>query len=397
MKEQISTSHEKLWNPNFIAAFIGNFLLFFAFYLLLPTLPIYLSSEFHAGKSTIGIVLSIYSLAILLIRPFSGFLVDYFRRKPLLLISYAVFTAFFCGYMLAGTLLLFTLLRALQGISFGVVTVSNSTLAIDVMPASQRGKGIGYYGVSSNLAMSIGPVFALTLYDYLPNFDYIFLSSLIAGIIGFILVCTIRPPHQKRTTGEPLTLNRFILAKGWPEAINMILISFGYGMIVTYAAIYGTSEIGITSGTGVFFILFAAGLIFSRFFSGKAMNSGRFNSLNTTGIILLLIGFVLFIFIKQTWSFYLSATILGFAYGFVCPAFQAMFINMTGSDKRGAANSTYFTAWDLGLGGGVLAGGYIAEAKDYSMAYIAALALTILAFLLFSMFTASHFKKNRVR
>ena len=67
-------------------------------------------------------------------------MVDTFPRKPLQLICYGVFTLFFGGYLLAGTLLLFAVIRAMHGLAFGMVTVSNSTVAIDVMPSSRRGK-----------------------------------------------------------------------------------------------------------------------------------------------------------------------------------------------------------------------------------------------------------------
>lgn len=72
---------EKLWGKEYWKVMTTNFLLFFAFYLLTPLLPIYLDAQFDANKDIIGLVLSGYVVATFLVRPFSGFVVDTFNRK----------------------------------------------------------------------------------------------------------------------------------------------------------------------------------------------------------------------------------------------------------------------------------------------------------------------------
>ena len=113
---------EKLWTRSFISACIGNFLLFFAFYLLLPILPLYLIDTFSASKTLVGFVLSSYTLAALLIRPFSGFLLDLFRRKPQYLIAFFLFVVSFVGYPVVTSINLFLLVRMFHGATFGFVT-----------------------------------------------------------------------------------------------------------------------------------------------------------------------------------------------------------------------------------------------------------------------------------
>ena len=123
---------------------IANFTLFFAFYLLTPLLPIYLSEHFGATKDVIGAVLSGYTIVAMLFRPFSGYFVDSFPRKKVLMVCFACFSILFAGYIFASTLLLFTIVRTLHGGPFGAITVANSTVAIDVLPSSRRTEGIGY-------------------------------------------------------------------------------------------------------------------------------------------------------------------------------------------------------------------------------------------------------------
>ncbi|MDE6143791.1 MAG: MFS transporter, partial [Muribaculaceae bacterium] len=132
----METTKERLWNGNYCRAMVGNFMLFFSFYILTPLLPIYLDKQFAADKDVMGLVLSGYVVAALVVRPFSGFIVDAFDRKKVLLICFFVFFILFTGYIGAGTLLLFAIVRTMHGLPFGAVTVANSTMAIDVLPSS---------------------------------------------------------------------------------------------------------------------------------------------------------------------------------------------------------------------------------------------------------------------
>ncbi|MDL2247782.1 MFS transporter, partial [Bacteroides sp. OttesenSCG-928-J23] len=195
---------ETLVTPGYCFILAANFLLFFAFYLILPVLPFYLSEVFGAGNAMIGMILSSYTIAALCIRPFSGFLLDTFSRKPLYLIAYFVFITVFAGYMLAGVLSLFIMLRVVHGLAFGMVTVGGNTIVIDITPSSRRGEAIGYYGLMNNTAMSIGPMVGLFLHD-IYSFQTIFLCSLISGSLGFVMACLIKTPKKEVVQHEPIS------------------------------------------------------------------------------------------------------------------------------------------------------------------------------------------------
>ena len=134
---------QPLWNSNYLKVWAANFMIFFSFMLLTPLLPSYLSDTFGADKQTIGIVLSGYTITALMIRSLSGFLVDSFPRRMVLIASYFLFALLFAGYIAAGSLLLFAIVRTLHGAPFGATTVSNSTVAIDVLHPTRRAEGIG--------------------------------------------------------------------------------------------------------------------------------------------------------------------------------------------------------------------------------------------------------------
>ena len=111
-------SKDRLVTPSYCLILAANFLLYFGFWLLIPVLPFYLNEVFQVAEATIGIVLSCYTIAALCIRPFSGYLLDTFARKPLYLFAYFIFMLIFAGYMLAGTLTLFIILRIVHGMPF---------------------------------------------------------------------------------------------------------------------------------------------------------------------------------------------------------------------------------------------------------------------------------------
>ena len=102
---------EKLWTQSFISACIANFMLFFAFYLLVPVFPLYLIEEYNSTASMIGLVLSSYTIAALLFRPFAGFILDMFYRRPLYLLAYLLFVISFISYPLANAIGLFLFFR----------------------------------------------------------------------------------------------------------------------------------------------------------------------------------------------------------------------------------------------------------------------------------------------
>ena len=187
---------ERLWNRNYCKVMTANFSLFFAFYVLTPLLPLYLSEHFGATKDVIGLVLSGYTVTALLFRPFSGYMVDSFPRKTVLMISFGIFAIFFAGYLAASTLLLFMVVRTLHGGPFGVLTVSNATVAIDVLPSSRRTEGIGFYGLSNNLAMAIAPTAGIFLYKYTGSFQLLFWLAFVVALFGWLIDSTVKisPP-----------------------------------------------------------------------------------------------------------------------------------------------------------------------------------------------------------
>lgn len=396
---------DRLVTPSYCFILAANFLLYFGFWLLVPVLPFYLSEIFHASNSTIGIVLSCYTVSSLCIRPFSGYLLDTFSRKPLYLLAYFVFTLIFAGYMMAGLLTIFIIFRVIHGISFGMVTVGGNTVVIDIMPSSRRGEGLGYYGLANNIAMSIGPMFGLFLHSGGASYTIIFSYALGSCVLGFLAACMVRTPYKAPVKRAPVSLDRFILLKGIPAGFSLLLLSIPYGMTTNYVAMYAR-QIGITAETGFFFTLMAVGMAISRLFSGKLVDKGMITEVITAGLYLVSICY--FLLTACGWLtewdmtftailFFLISLLLGIGFGTMFPAYNTLFVNLAPNSQRGTATSTYLTSWDVGLGIGMLAGGYIAEISTFRMAYLCGAILTVISIGYFHFKAGPHFEKNRLR
>ncbi len=388
---------ERLWNKEDCKAMCGNFMMFFSFYLLTPLLPIYLNEHFHADKDLTGLVLSGYVTAALVVRPFSGFIVDCFDRKKVLMLCFFSFFICFAGYIGASTLLMFAIVRTLHGLPFGATTVANSTVAIDVLPSSRRSEGIGFYGLSNNIAMAIAPSAGIWIYSATDNFAILFWISLAVAFTGFLCAYSIKLRKRKPIEDKPrISMDHFFLTRAWLMAINILLFGLCWGVMSNYVAIYGKERLGITDGTGVFFAILSIGLAASRLYGAKSLREGRLTGNALQGAILSSFGFSLFALSPGMWAYYLSALLIGLGNGRMFPAFMNMFISVARKDQRGTANSSILTSWDIGMGIGILSGGLIVEHIGYTAAFLFTAGSQITGTLLLLLFTRKFFIARRL-
>lgn len=387
-----------LWNANYVKVMLSNFLIFFSFMLLTPLLPIYLSDAFGADKHQIGVVLFGYTVMALLSRLFSGWVVDSFPRKKMLLIFYTFFAFFFAGYLAAGSLLLFGIIRTLHGAPFGATTVSNSTVAIDVLHPARRNEGIGLYGLSNNIASAISPSVAIWIYHTTHNFHILFVLAMVIALVGMAVAATIKVDNRELIADKrKISLDRFFLLKGWRLALNMVCFSFSYGVTSTYVAIYGKERLGIEGGAGVFFLLLSMGLVVSRLTGNRALREGRVSQNATMGVLVSLLGYLLFVAVPNEIGYYGAALVVGLGNGHMWPAYQNMFIQLAPHTQRGTANSSILVAWDSGVGLGILVGGILAEHLGYGAAFWVSWGVNLLGVLGFLLFAKRHFEENRLR
>ena len=397
---------DRLFTRSYIYMCLANFLTAFSFFLLVPTLPFYLEDNFGLEPDIVGLVLSCYVLAVLCIRPFAGFVADVFPRKKVYLISYVLFALSFVGYLFVySEILFFILLRVVHGFAFGALNTTGNTLVIDIMPSSRRGEGLGYFGVTNNLAMAFGPMTGLFLIEG-GSYNQLFFAALLTACIGLLFASIVkvkwRQPVEK--IGKVFSIDRFILLEGIPASLAFFMLAIPYGMTSSYIAIYA-AEVGITEGVGIFFTVQGAGLIVSRLISGKRVDKGYITQTISRGIVIAFFGVIGEALLASVCGFnftagfalyFLSAFLIGYGFGTIFPAFNTLFINMAPHSRRATANATYLTGWDVGIGAGMLLGGAL-SVNGYSGSFTFSAILVFAALIYFVLFVSKHFMRHRLR
>lgn len=394
----------RLFTRSYSCILSANFLLNFGLWLLVPILPFYLRENYGLTEGLIGFVLAAYIVSGLIIRPFSGYLLDAFPRKPLYIFAYIVFTCIFLGYIAGGILLFFIALRVLHGFAFGTVSVGGNTIVVDIMPSERRGEGLGYYGLANNVAMSTGPMVGLFLHGHV-SYEAIFSIGMLACLVGLVLALCVKTPKKPLAKRPPISLDRFILLKGIPAGIALILLSIPYGATTNYVAMY-VEEMGLPVQSGLYFVLMALGMGVSRIFSGKYVDKGYVTECIHYGFFLVIAAFGLLGACESMmkWNMLITEAVFllvplmqGVGFGIMFPAYNTLFINLAPNNRRATATSTYLTSWDVGLGLGMILSGIVAEWIDFQAVYIGGTLLSLVSMAYFDRSVTPHYHKNCLR
>lgn len=365
-----------------------------AFYFLISVLPIYVTNVMQADKSITGLVLAMYTIAALLIRPFSGIAVDSLGRKVIYIWSFLFFSLLFGLYGFVATVFLMGALRFAHGLAWGVTSTSGTTLAVDIIPPARRGEGIGYFGMAMTLSMAIGPALGLWLSSG-GNYDRMFITGFLLSVAGFALLLFIKyPAFVPHKDNIGFQWKNLIEKKSLIPSLNVILTQITYGGLLSFVALYG-KEIGIDN-PGIFFLIYAIGIFLGRTFSGRIFDKEGPKKVVSAGLLLLIIGFVIISVFKNYPGYLGSAFLMGLGNGVAIPAFQAMVNNMVEVHRRGAANSTYFTIFDLGIGIGMALIGFIAQLSSIATAYLVCSGICLLALLYFLLVVLKYYEKNKI-
>ena len=382
---------ERLFTSSYIFILAANFLLFFGFWILIPVLPFYLRETYNCPAAMLGAILSCYTVSGLCIRPFSGFLMDKFPRKPIYIFCY-----FICA------------------------TVGGNTLCVDITPSSRRGEALGYYGLTNNIAMALGPMTGLFMHGHV-SYTNIFLTGMAFSAVGLICAVCVKPRtpetiktrlNEKLQTGatpakptRKLSLDRFILLKGIPVSIALLMLSIPYGATTNFVAMYAR-EIHLDVPSGFFFTLMAAGMGASRLVAGKKVDQGYITQCIHIGLYPVVLAFFMLSMCRfvapacmgaAEAMFFAVPLLLGIGFGVIFPAMNTLYINLAPNNQRATATSTYLTAWDVGIGIGIATSGLIAQHFTFYMVYLIGSVLCLVSMIYFNMKVTPHYNRNKLR
>lgn len=341
------TKNETLFTKNFILTSLSTFTLFTSFYFLLITLPFYIQ-KLGGSESEIGYIIGVFTISAVILRPFIGREVDKRGRKKLLVAGMIVFLVSMMLYNYTKDVSSLLLLRILHGLGWGAATTAASTLIADIAPPLRRGEAMGIFGMSSNVAMAIGPVLSIML---LKAYDFPLLFEVCTAIalISLLLVLPIKEEIILRPQ-TPL----FSKDALFPSAL-MFTISLTYGSIVSFLPLFQEKQ-GIIN-PGIFFSLFAITLILVRALAGKLSDIKGRKFVILPGMIIIALGLFLVATADSQNAFLASGVLYGLGFGLFHPTLMALLVDRVTPLERGAAMGTFTAAFDLGIGiGSILMG-----------------------------------------
>lgn len=385
MKEENS-----LWTKEFVILALSNFMLFVAFQMLIPTLPVYIT-DMGGDQLAVGLVVSLFTVSALLVRPFTGKALDSMGRRPVLLSGLAIFLLAACGYYWMASVALVLALRFVHGIGWGIVTTTYGTIVSDIIPAARRGEGMGYFGMFTNLAMAVGPLIGLWVSQ---TWGYGWLFGVSGGLTAIAMILSrlveIKAPIAATHPGAAVSGGLFEKKALFP-ALLALLTGVMYGGIVSFITLFG-KEVGIEN-VGLYFLFNALSLMLVRPLSGKLFDrKGPFWVLMPGGVITGIA--VLTLSYSTTEVGLIAAAILfGVGAGAVQPSLQAWTIQRVEPSRRGAATGTFFSAFDLGIGGGAMILGAIAKYTGFALMYRYSLFVMVLYLVIYLVYVVRQPKK----
>ena len=366
---------QPIWTKDFIGITIINLLIFFGFQMLMPTLPIYVKS-IGGANAVIGWIIGLSTIASLLIRPFSGIALDKFGRRGVLLVGGGITLLVTLAYMWVPIVGIILALRFFHGLGWGAVSTASSTVATDVIPKTRFGEGMGFFSLSSSLAMAIAPGVGLSIMtDY--HITGLALSSAGFGVIAMLLALFIRyRPVEKQDAGKKEKKAPYERSSIRPSVI-MFFVTASYGSITGFISLYAI-DCGITN-IGFFFLIFAVAMVISRPLFGRLIDRIGFSAAIYPGLILLVAAMTLLSQATALPVFLIAAFLYGIGFGAAQSSLQTMSVIDAPSDRFGAANATFFTGFDGGIGFGAVIAGIAASAWGYSRMYLVFSLFLILA------------------
>lgn len=353
-----------------------NFFLYTAFQMFPAALPPYMKT-LGATDGTIGLLQGAATVATLIIRPITGYMLDNFGRKMVLCLSMGLCTAVTFAFYFFPVIGIILLLRFMQGMGTGMGSTASNTVAVDCVPKSRFGEGMGYFTLSANLAMAMAPAMALAM----PTGPMIITTTVCFGLafsLGFAQRYRPVRPRPKKTGKRAFPYEKTAIIPG----VILMLSTCAYGSISSFIAIYAHS-LGISSNIGTYFTVYAAIVLLTRPHTGKIVDRKGPEVLVLPALAMNIAGLIILSQATEFWMFLASAAVFGLGQSATVTSTQAMAMLNAPADRKGAATATFYTGFDLGLGGGAMLSGYIASRLGYSEMFMLIALLPAMGLILF--------------
>ncbi|MEQ1368827.1 MULTISPECIES: MFS transporter [Acinetobacter] len=374
-----------LWTKSFLLCLANNLFLFIFYFAQTTILPIYILKELGGSVTQAGLTLTLFMVSAILIRPFSGLIIDKLGQRRTLIISATMFCFIALGYLFISNMTSLYILRLIHGVWFSILTTVCVPVVNQFIPDSRRGEGMGYYAMSVNLGIVLGPLIGLSLIPYL---SYTMVTAVLVAMIfiGYIFCFLIPVQEVKQPDSEAektkLGLSDFVERRSLTVALMVMMISFSYASIMSFIAPFASS-IHLMQYAGLFFVVFAISMMSLRPITGKIYDRKGPQYVIYPAVLTFSLGLLVLSQIHTLTGFMLAAVLIGLGFGSAQPCLQTLAIQRAPKHRIGYATSTFYTCYDIGIAIGSLVVGMMITKQSFSFAFIICAALTALSLLYF--------------
>jgi MFS family permease len=357
---------------------VGMFSLFTAFYMLYPTLPLFIK-EIGGNESQVGLAMGTFMLSAVIFRPFVGGMLDRFGRRPFIIWGLLFFAVAMYMYSWISGIVVLMALRILHGMTWAVSTTAIITAVTDLIPPTRRGEGMGWSGMAMTLAMAMGPMFGLWVTQNL-SYHFLFLFAVVLSVAALFLTFCAKMPFKPQTGASRIELFEKSV---FPVTATVFLLFIAYGGITTFVPLFADS-INVNSGT--FFLVYAATLVLIRPFAGKLSDQYGETFVIIPALVITISALILLSFSTNLLGVIISAVIYGIGFGSAQPALQVVTIRLVSPERIGVANASFTTGADLGIGLGAIILGWVSQYTSYQVLFTVSAASVTFSLLMFTFF-----------
>ncbi|WP_102348838.1 MFS transporter [Bacillus sp. Marseille-P3661] len=365
---------DRLWTRDFLCVCATNFFMIFNYYFLLVTLPIYLIQDLQGPKSQAGLIVTVFFIAAIVIRPFTGQWIESLGIKKVFISALIIYLGSTLLYFFATSMISLLILRVFHGIGFGMITTATGTIVANIVPENRKGEGMGYYGLMINISMAIGPFLGLTaMYNWgITTMFTISAASVVIGTITGLMISLPTKENMGNATEVPkkkgIDLKVIFEVAALPISFVGLFFSIVYASIVSFVSVYA-DDIQLSDVASYFFIVYAIVLILSRPFTGRWFDKFGANVIMYPSIVCLALGMLFLSQANTAFLFLLSAAFIGIGWGTIFPSSQTIAIQMAPPERRSVATATFLFTLDTGIGIGSLLVGFVGASIGYSALY----------------------------
>lgn len=362
---------EQLWTPEFLGMSSSNLFMYMSQYIMVAALPIFILENLGGNDMEAGLAMSFFQIGAVTFRPLAGRLIDVVNKHQMLMISTLAFFFVMLAFNWFHSLASIYVLRLLHGCIFALATTAAATMVVLVLPSARKGEGIGYFALSTNLAMVVGPFLGLLLIGQLGS-TALFAFLTLLGIMIFLTANVRRLPESMilpAASGKKgIHLYDFIEFKALIPAGLGGLVFFAYGGILTFIPLYA-KQLGLQSDTSLFFMVFAFIIVLTRPIIGRLFDKKGPEWTIWPGFLFFAVGMVLFGQVSSVSDLLVSAVVLGIGFGALSPAFQTLAVRSAAPSRAGVATATYFWSLDISVGLAAAIMSIVAASYGYPFMY----------------------------